>query len=151
MACAKHFLANNQEHWRYGLSADIDDRTTQELYLYGYYRAVEANVSSVMCAYNRVNQTSACHNAALLGPDGYLRKSVGFQGFTVSDWGATHDTPADNVNAGLDMEQPGDWILIGGGTFKLLKVAITLGNVSVTVSHFLISIFSSTYLSPATQ
>ncbi|KAG8807101.1 hypothetical protein FRC17_004655 [Serendipita sp. 399] len=40
-ACAKHFLGNNQEHWRYGLSVDIDDRTTRELYLYGYYRAVE--------------------------------------------------------------------------------------------------------------
>lgn len=40
-ACAKHFLANNQEHWRYGLSADVDDRTTQELYMYPYYRAVE--------------------------------------------------------------------------------------------------------------
>ncbi|KAG8852172.1 hypothetical protein FRB91_006909 [Serendipita sp. 411] len=50
-ACAKHFLANNQEHWRYGLSADIDDRTTRELYLYGYYRAVEADVSTVMCDY----------------------------------------------------------------------------------------------------
>jgi beta-glucosidase len=44
MACAKHFLANNQEHWRYGLSADIDDRTTQELYLYAYYRAVEVSL-----------------------------------------------------------------------------------------------------------
>ncbi len=41
MACAKHFLANNQEHWRYGLSADIDDRTNHELYMYPYYRAVE--------------------------------------------------------------------------------------------------------------
>jgi hypothetical protein len=35
------------------------------------------------------------------------------QGFVVSDWGATHDSTADNANAGLDMEQPGDWILIG--------------------------------------
>lgn len=31
----------------------------------------------------------------------------------VSDWGATHDSAADNANAGLDMEQPGDYILIG--------------------------------------
>jgi beta-glucosidase len=86
-----------------------------------------------MCAYNRLNQTSACQNAALLGPDGYLRKSTGFQGFVVSDWGATHDTAADNVNAGLDMEMPGDYILIGGGTFKLLSLAVTLGDVSVNV------------------
>jgi beta-glucosidase len=31
----------------------------------------------------------------------------------MSDWGATHDSASDNANAGLDMEQPGDWILIG--------------------------------------
>ncbi|KAJ6533421.1 glycoside hydrolase family 3 protein [Mycena vulgaris] len=107
MACAKHFIANNQEHWRYGLIADVDDRTV----------ARDANVSSVMCSYNQFNGTSACHNAGLIGPNGLLRKD-GFQGFVVSDWGATHDSAADNANAGLDMEQPGDWIVIGGGTFN---------------------------------
>lgn len=135
-ACAKHFLANNQEHWRYGLSADIDDRTTHELYLYGYYKAVEADVSSLMCAYNRINQTSACHNAALLGPNGYARASsnangIGFQGYVVSDWGATHDSAADNANAGLDMEQPGDYIVIGGGVYRGLKSAVNSGAVTV--------------------
>lgn len=34
----------------------------------------------------------------------------------MSDWGATHDSAADNANAGLDMEQPGDYIIIGGST-----------------------------------
>jgi beta-glucosidase len=38
-------------------------------------------------------------------------------GFVVSDWGATHDSAADNANAGLDMEMPGDWILIGTAVF----------------------------------
>jgi len=36
-----------------------------------------------------------------------------FSGYVVSDWGATHDSAADNANAGLDMEQPGDFIVIG--------------------------------------
>ncbi|KAG8825233.1 hypothetical protein FRC19_011846 [Serendipita sp. 401] len=132
-ACAKHFLANNQEHWRYGLSADIDDRTTRELYLYGYYRAVEADVSTVMCAYNRVNQTSACHNSAIIGSNSYLRgpNSIGFQGATISDWGATHDSAQENAIAGLDMEQPGDYIVIGGGVYKGLKAAVNSGAVSV--------------------
>ena len=31
----------------------------------------------------------------------------------MSDWGATHDSAAENANAGLDMEQPGDNIIIG--------------------------------------
>ncbi|KAJ7926272.1 glycoside hydrolase family 3 protein [Mycena leptocephala] len=117
MACAKHFIANNQEHWRYGLIADVDDRTLHEMYYYPFLRSIEANVSAVMCAYNQFNGTSSCHNAALIGPKGLLRRD-GFQGFVVSDWGATHDSAADNANAGLDMEQPGDWILIGGGVFN---------------------------------
>jgi len=39
-----------------------------------------------------------------------------FLGYVMSDWGATHDSAADNANAGLDMEQPGDYIIIGGST-----------------------------------
>ena len=55
-----------------------------------------------MCAYNRLNQTSSCHNAPLLNQ--LLRKEGGFNGFVVSDWGATHDGAADTANDGLDME-----------------------------------------------
>lgn len=36
-----------------------------------------------------------------------------FPGYVVSDWGATHDSAQENANAGLDMEQPGDYIVIG--------------------------------------
>jgi len=129
-ACAKHLAGNNQEHWRYGLTADIDDRTMHEIYFYPFLRSLEANVSSVMCAYNRVNGTSSCHNAGLLGPDGLLRKN-GFKGFVLSDWGATHDTARDNADAGLDMEQPGDYILIGGGIYgEELERAVKSGEVS---------------------
>lgn len=131
MACAKHFLANNQEHWRYGLSADLDDKTMHEIYFYPFLRSIEADVSSVMCAYNRFNQTSSCHNAGLLGPNGILRSS-GFQGFVVSDWGATHDSAAENANNGLDMEMPGGWILIGGGVYgDGLTNAVNSGDVSM--------------------
>ncbi|KAJ6599389.1 glycoside hydrolase superfamily, partial [Mycena sp. CBHHK59/15] len=111
-ACAKHLSANNQEHWRYGLSMLVDDRTMHEMYWYPFLRSIEANVSAIMCAHNQLNGTSPCHNAALLGPTGLVH-ATGFQGYVVSDWGATHDSVADNANAGLDMEQPGDWILIG--------------------------------------
>ncbi|KAE9394948.1 glycoside hydrolase family 3 protein [Gymnopus androsaceus JB14] len=130
-ACAKHLGPYNQEHWRYGLIADVDDRTFREMYWWPFMKSVEANVSSVMCAYNQVNGTSSCHNAALIGDEGYLR-TEGFEGFVVSDWGATHDSAADNANAGLDMEQPGDFILIGGGVYTLLELAVDLGEVTQT-------------------
>ncbi|KAG6816117.1 hypothetical protein H0H87_008539 [Tephrocybe sp. NHM501043] len=128
-ACAKHLIANNQEHWRYGLSANVDDRTLHEIYWYPFIRSIEAGVASVMCAYNRFNDTSSCHNAALLGPQGVLRRD-GFRGYIVSDWGATHDSADANANAGLDMEQPGDYIVIGGGAFIGLKSALNTGSVS---------------------
>ncbi|KAJ7205541.1 glycoside hydrolase family 3 protein [Mycena pura] len=115
MACAKHFIANNQEQWRYGYISQVDDRTLHEMYYYPFLRSIEANVSAVMCAYPQFNGTSACQNAQLIGPNGLLRRD-GFQGVIVSDWGATHDSAADNANAGLDMEQPGGW-LIGAGFF----------------------------------
>ncbi|KAF7303817.1 putative beta-glucosidase L [Mycena indigotica] len=134
-ACAKHLAANNQEHWRYGLSAIIDDRTMHEMYFYPFLRAIEANVTSMMCAYNQQNGTSSCHNAGLMGPNGLIR-SAGFQGYVMSDWGATHDSVADNANAGLDMEQPGDNIVIGGGVFGTgggnLANAVNGGSVNVT-------------------
>ena len=41
MACVKHFIANNQEHWRYGVSSNLDDRTTHEIYLYPFLRSID--------------------------------------------------------------------------------------------------------------
>ncbi|KAL1747219.1 glycoside hydrolase family 3 protein [Schizophyllum fasciatum] len=138
MASAKHYLANNQEHWRYGYDSHVDDRTIHEMYHYPFLRAIEADVSSIMCAYNRFNGTSSCHNAALIGSNGLLRKD-GFKGFIISDWGATHDSATDNANAGLDMEQPGDWILIGGGVYNPgLKSAVNDGStLNGMVAHVL--------------
>lgn len=47
-ACAKHFLANNQEHWRYGVSANLDDRTMHEMYFYPFLRSIEVMLSSLL-------------------------------------------------------------------------------------------------------
>ncbi|TFK95652.1 glycoside hydrolase family 3 protein [Pterulicium gracile] len=140
-ACAKHAIANNQEHWRYGLSADIpDERTSREIYWYPFERAVEAGLTSVMCAYNRVNQTSSCRNEDVIGNTGILRKDLGFKGWIVSDWGATHDSATDHANAGMDMEQPGDWILIGGGVYSPgLEWALNDGSVTNSTVNQLVS------------
>lgn len=35
------------------ISSNIDDRTTHEVYMWGFAEAVRAGVGSVMCAYNR--------------------------------------------------------------------------------------------------
>ncbi|KAG6883485.1 hypothetical protein C0993_005921, partial [Termitomyces sp. T159_Od127] len=40
-ACAKHLIANNQEHGRYRLNANADDRTLAEMYWYPFLRSIE--------------------------------------------------------------------------------------------------------------
>jgi beta-glucosidase len=57
-----------------------------------------------MCSYNRLNQTYACENSELL--NGILKDELGFQGYVVSDWFATH-CGAKSINAGLDVTIPG--------------------------------------------
>ncbi|AGN01414.1 glycoside hydrolase family 3 domain protein [Salinarchaeum sp. Harcht-Bsk1] len=105
MACVKHYAANNQETDRHEVSAEIPERALRELYLPAFEAAVtDAEVASVMAAYNRVNGTHATEHPRLL--TGILREEWGFSGFTVSDWWATTDGPAA-VEAGLDLDMPG--------------------------------------------
>lgn len=80
-------------------------RAQFELYYPPFVAAVEAGVGSVMCAYNLINNTYACENNETLNRD--LKGRMGFQGFVMSDWGATHST-AKAANNGLDMQMPDD-------------------------------------------
>ncbi len=106
LAEVKHYAANNQEKERRTVSADVDERTLREIYLPAFEAAVkEANVGSVMAAYNRVNGVYASENAHLLTD--ILKGEWAFEGFVVSDWGATHST-VDAAKNGLDIEMPGD-------------------------------------------
>ena len=104
-ACAKHYIGNEQELRRDQMSSNIADRTMHELYLWPFADAVKANVTSVMCSYNKLNQTYACESGALL--NSLLKNELDFQGYVVSDWTAQHTT-AGSANAGMDMSMPGD-------------------------------------------
>lgn len=50
-ACAKHYILNEQELNRTTISANSDDRTMHELYLWPFADAVNAGVTSFMCSY----------------------------------------------------------------------------------------------------
>jgi len=79
IACAKHYILNEQEHYRGSIDVSLDDRTMHELYLWPFADAVRAGVGSVMCSYNRVNGSYACENDWTTN---YLLKNeLGFQGF----------------------------------------------------------------------
>ncbi|SPQ19916.1 ec61a59a-5322-4557-b4b8-4fcf4ba06c9d [Thermothielavioides terrestris] len=120
MATIKHFIANEQEHfrqpWEWGLphaiSANIDDRTLHELYAWPFADAVKAGVASVMCSYNMVNNSYACGNSKLL--NGILKDELGFQGFVMSDWLAQR-SGVSTALAGLDMTMPGDGLRWANG------------------------------------
>jgi len=98
MAQAKHFIAYDG-----GDNVYVDPQTLHEIYVAPFVDAVEADVSSIMCSYNKVNGASACGNGDILNT--ILKQEMGFKGFVTSDWGATHGTLF--INQGLDLEMPG--------------------------------------------
>lgn len=122
IATTKHYALNNQENGRLRDSSNIDLRTFHEMYLPAFAAAVHAGAGAIMCSYNRINGIWACQNSAFLN---ILKHTVGFSGFVMSDWGATHSTVASD-HAGLDMEMPGD----GGYYGSALAKAVVDGQVS---------------------
>ncbi|MGL4564230.1 MAG: glycoside hydrolase family 3 protein, partial [Halioglobus sp.] len=107
-ACIKHYAANNQETNRIRNSSRVSERALREIYLPVFEAAVrEADVWSVMAAYNAVNGVAACEHKPLLND--VLRQEYGFTGFVVSDWFAVRRTGsgASCLRAGLNLEMPG--------------------------------------------
>ncbi|KAF2098385.1 hypothetical protein NA57DRAFT_40041 [Rhizodiscina lignyota] len=113
MATIKHFVGNEQEHFRrpwewltpYAISSNMDDRTLHEMYAWPFAEAVKAGVASVMCSYNQINNSYACQNSKLM--NSILKDELGFQGFVQSDWLAQR-SGVPSALAGLDMSMPGD-------------------------------------------
>ncbi|KAI1088101.1 glycoside hydrolase family 3 protein [Rostrohypoxylon terebratum] len=105
----KHFIGNEQETNRNpednvsSVSANIDDKTMHEMYLWPFQDAVKAGTVNIMCSYNRVNNSYGCSNSKNI--NGLLKTELGFQGFVVSDWWAQHAGVATAL-AGLDMVMP---------------------------------------------
>lgn len=69
MACTKHYILNEQEHFRQGappdyltaaLSSNLDDVTMHELYLWPFADAVRAGTASIMCSYQQINNSYGC-------------------------------------------------------------------------------------------
>ncbi|KAK4507935.1 hypothetical protein PRZ48_001670 [Zasmidium cellare] len=123
IACTKHYITNEQEHFRQGsppsyltaaISSNLDDVTMHELYLWPFADAV--------------NNSYACQNSYL---QNYLLKNeLGFQGFILSDWSAQH-SGVSSALAGLDMTMPGDVSFDSGTSYwgPNLTIAVLNGTV----------------------
>ena len=101
IANAKHWIENNQETNRGSVSENVDERTRYEMYYPPFRGAADAGVGSVMCSYNKINGVWSCENPTTLAHD--LKDGLGFNGFVMSDWGATHSA---SLMQGLDIEMP---------------------------------------------
>ncbi|WP_071130624.1 glycoside hydrolase family 3 C-terminal domain-containing protein [Enterococcus timonensis] len=90
-ACAKHFAVHSgPEADRHSFNAAVNQKDLWEFYLPAFEACVtEADVESVMGAYNAVNGTPAVVNHTLL--QDILREQWGFLGHVVSDYGALED------------------------------------------------------------
>ncbi|KAL8825166.1 MAG: hypothetical protein Q9191_004575 [Dirinaria sp. TL-2023a] len=141
MATGKHYIANEQEHFRQApeaanfgfkindsISSNVDDRTMHELYLWPFADAVRAGVASIMCSYEQINNSYGCQNSHLLNY--VLKGELGFQGFVMSDWSAQH-SGVGSALAGLDMTMPGDVTFDSGTSYwgSNLTIAVLNGTV----------------------
>lgn len=101
----KHFACNSQETERFVINEIIDERALREIYLASFeYPVKKSKPTSIMCAYNKVNNEHCSQNRWLLND--VLRDEWGFKGFVMSDWGAVANR-AQAVYAGLELEMPG--------------------------------------------
>lgn len=115
VACAKHFAAYGAaEAGRDYNIADIPERTLREIYLPPFKAAVDADVGTLMSAFNEIAGVPATAHRGIMTD--VLRGEWGFKGFVVSDYTAvlellqhgTAATPAEAaaqaLSAGVDME-----------------------------------------------
>lgn len=151
-ACAKHFAVHSgpeaQRHW---FNACPTKKDMNETYLPAFKAAVqEANVESVMGAYNAVNNYPACGSKELITD--LLRNTWGFQGHVVSDCWAVRDfhehhkvtqRPSESsamaVKAGCDLNC--------GCSYRCLLSAIRQGLIDESdIDRAAIRVFTTRYL-----
>ena len=105
IACAKHFIGNEQEKYRCASNSIIDERTLMELYAEPFYKCIKkGDVGCIMCSYNAVNGTYLFRNKLMKD---ILKDKFNFKGFIISDWFAVYSDTHDSINNGLDINMPG--------------------------------------------
>ena len=148
IATAKHFVCYEEETQRTLMTSDADERTREEIYYQPFLDSVRAGAGAVMSSYNRINSRYAGEFEAL---DATLKKEWGFNGFVMSDWGATFSTVA-GMNNGLDMDMYNGFAYTSGD----INTAIQSGNVPASelngmAQRILTSMFQSgTFDNPPT-
>jgi beta-glucosidase len=127
MATAKHFAVNSFERNRNYVSAVIDERSLEEIYFPAFRACAEkADAGAFMSAYNKINDIWCSQNDYLLNQT--LKGKWNFNGFVMSDWGATHNA-IESALGGLDLEMPSGYYMNSTN----LMPYINNGNLNVSV------------------
>ena len=124
-ACIKHFVCNDQDFERRTISAKVEERPLNEIYLEPFRLAIrDAKPWAVMSSYNYVNGIPASENQLTLQK--ILKEQWGFEGLVMSDWYGTY---TDQVpSGGLDLEMPGPARWMGA---EIVKQAISDGKLTI--------------------
>lgn len=109
-ACAKHYVANNQEIDRDKVNVEMTEQALREIYLPAFKAVVEeANINSIMGAYNKFRGQYCTHNEYLVNK--ILKGEYKFDGFVVSDWSAVKNTK-EALIYGTDIEMGTDLLML---------------------------------------
>ena len=134
-ACSKHFAVHSgPEALRHHFDAKASPKDMAETYLPAFEATVkEAEVESVMGAYNRVNGEPACGSKTLLKET--LREKWGFRGHVVSDCWAIADFHKHHMVTGTPQESAALAMAAGcdlncGNTYLYLLQAVQDGLVT---------------------
>lgn len=117
-ATAKHYIAYGIPEGGINIApVHVGEREIREVYLEPFKKCVDVGVKSVMPAYNEVDGIPVHASKKLMRR--ILRDELGFNGTTISDWGAIemfiklHHTAPDRltagkmaIEAGIDIEAP---------------------------------------------
>ena len=138
VACVKHYVAYGAvEGGRDYNTVDISEQLLREIYLPPFHAAVNAGVGTVMSAFQDLNGIPASANHHTLTD--ILRDEWKFNGFVVSDWGATHELLAHGVavddaqaslkaiSAGVDMD------MVDGAYLSSIPELVKSGKLPVSV------------------
>jgi beta-glucosidase len=144
LANANMYLTMNQEKNREGgQDTIVGERVLQEIYLPPFAAAIQdAHVGTIMCAYVKNNGVYSCENDYLLNT--VLRKQLHFDGWVMSDWGATHST-VDAANHGFDQQMPDSTFFGAKLKEAVLSGQVTMQTIDSHVRHVLVPIFRQGY------
>jgi beta-glucosidase len=102
-ATLKHFVCNNTDFYRRRSNSIVDERALNEIYLPGFKAGIDAGVTAVMTAYNKLNGEWCGQSDYVI--NNILRNQLGFKWLVMTDWTSVYDGEKV-IKSGQNLEMP---------------------------------------------